>query len=77
MTRNLISTVIRRDLLGHDCLSCESGVYTEVPFNDDVVECRHCGDELARWMTKSEILAHSIVSSLIPKVDNENIVIES
>jgi hypothetical protein len=52
------SIIVRRDLLGADCLSCDEGRYRENwPFASDKVicdrpECRH---EVSRHLTKREI----------------------
>lgn len=47
-------SVIRRDLVGHECLVCDPGNYME-SWGDNVVHCGFCGHVTRRYLTKREM----------------------
>jgi hypothetical protein len=58
----------RRDYSGSECASCE-GTYQRVTF--DTLRCDSCGDNIARYLTKSEFAAHVLAVSVEEIVDGD------
>jgi hypothetical protein len=59
-----IISVVRRDMLGHECLRCFEGTYQEaatIVGQKFELSCDNCGDEINRWLSKSEMSLHTSV----------------
>lgn len=59
-----IITIIRRDMLGHECLVCFLGTYVEaatIVGQKFELVCDLCGDPIDRWLTKSQIARHTSI----------------
>lgn len=53
-----VFTVVRRDMLNHECLICDEGTYKLTDF-ENRVRCDVCTDYAPRWMTKPEMARHT------------------